>query len=67
MRLRLNDGLYINMNAFLPIYTRPPNKLLRYELRNFDDKAGNTGKLRLAIYNDKHGKQQEAVAQVLWD
>lgn len=58
---------YKKIETFLPIYTRPPNKLLRYELSNFDDKAGNTAKLRIAIYTDKRGKQQEVVSQVLWD
>ena len=54
------------MTTYLPVYTRPPNKLLRYEFRNFSDKRGNTGKLRIAIYIDKKGRQQEDVAQVLW-
>lgn len=51
----------------LPIYCRPPNKLLRYEIRGFTDCNGNhPGKVRVAIYKDKSGNIQEHDAQVLW-
>jgi len=55
---------------YLPIYHRPPNKFLRYELRNFEVVTCIkvlTGTERIAIFLDKNGKQQEDTAQVMWD
>jgi hypothetical protein len=54
------------MKIHKPIYCRPPNKFLRYEDRPFDDNAGHTATLRIAIFKDKHGVAQEMVAQVVW-
>lgn len=55
------------VKPYLPIYTRPPNKFVRYEERQFDDGVGHTATLRYAIFIDKNGKQQEMIAQVIWD
>lgn len=55
------------MTPHLPIYHRPPNKFLRYEERRFDDGAGHTGTLRIAVFLDKSGKEREETAQVIWD
>lgn len=55
------------MEIYLPIYHRSPNKFIRYEERRFDDGAGHTGVKRIAIYQDKSGKEREETAQVIWD
>lgn len=55
------------MEPYIPVYHRPPNKFLRYEERRFDDGAGHTGTERIALYQDKNGKQREETAQVIWD
>jgi hypothetical protein len=49
------------VTPYLPVYARPPNKLLRYEERPFWG-----GICRYAIFTDKNGKQQEMTAQVIW-
>ena len=53
--------------SYIPIYHRPPNKFLRYEMHRFDDGAGNTGVARVAFYLDKHGTEKQETAQVIWD
>jgi hypothetical protein len=55
------------VKPYHPYYCSPPNKLIRYEVRDFDDGHGNGGKCRWAIYTDKKGKQCEMVAQVIWE
>ncbi len=55
------------MKPHIPLYNRPPNKFVRYEQRPFDDGAGHLAILRVAIFADKNNKQQEIVAQVIWD
>lgn len=30
------------MKPYIPVYTRPPNKFIRYETRYFDDGFGHT-------------------------
>ena len=55
------------MKPHIPIQHRSLNKFLKYEIRDFDDGYGNSGKVRIAIYLDKNGKQQEVTAQVLWE
>lgn len=55
------------MTTFLPIYHRAPNKFIRYEERRFDDGAGHTATMRIAIFKDKNGAEQEMTAQVMWD
>jgi hypothetical protein len=52
---------------YIPIYHRPPNKFLRYEMKRFDDGAGNTGAQRVAFYLDRHGVERSECAQVIWD
>jgi hypothetical protein len=52
--------------AFLPVYCRPPNKLIRYVEENFTDAVGNIAIVRTAIFLDKKGKEQTMVAQVIW-
>lgn len=56
-----------NIVPHYPTYAKAPNKLLRYELRPFDDGYGHTGQVRVAIFLDKNKKEQEMDAQVLWD
>jgi len=55
------------MKVFLPVYCRPPNKLIGYDLKRFDDNAGHTGTVRIANYIDKNGKRQQQDAQIIWD
>lgn len=55
------------MKVFLPIYCRPPNKLISYDLKRFDDNAGHAGAVRVATYIDKNGKRQQQDAQIIWD
>lgn len=55
------------IKPYIPVYCRPPNKLIRYEMRPFDDGAGHTGMLRVAIFLDKKKHHREMVAQVRWD
>ena len=55
------------MKPYLPVYSRPPNVLIRYQDERFVDKAGNGGINRLAIYKDSKGKQQSMTAQIIWD
>lgn len=55
-----------NIKSHLPIYSRPPCKLIRYEIRDFNDGAGNGGQRRIAIYFDKHSNQKEMIAQTIW-
>lgn len=52
---------------YIPIYHRPPNKFVRYEMQRFDDGAGNTGVERVAVYLDKNGTEKRESAQVIWD
>ncbi len=52
---------------YIPVYTRPPNKLQTYEERRFTDRSGNSGIERIAHYLDKNGKPKEMTAQVIWD
>ncbi len=52
--------------ASLPVYCRPPNKLIRYVEENFTDAVGNIAIVRNAIFLDKKGKEQTMVAQVIW-
>jgi hypothetical protein len=49
-----------------PVYSSPPNKLLRYEESDFDDGAGHQAIIRTAIYLNKHGQEKTMVAQVMW-
>lgn len=55
-----------HIEPYLPVYCRPPNRLVRYEQRPFADRAGNRATLTIAVFQDKHGKEHEAVAQVRW-
>jgi len=55
------------MKPYIPVYCRPPNKLLRYESRRFSDGAGHAGRQRVAVFLDKKKRQCEMTAQVIWD
>lgn len=47
---------------YLPIYHRPPNKFLRYELRKFEVETcirAITGTERIAIFLDKNGNNKK--------
>lgn len=55
------------IEPFLPIQHRPPNKFLRNEVNDFDDGHGNGGKIRIAYFLDKKGKEQSVTAQVMWE
>ncbi len=55
------------MKPYIPVYCRPPNKLLKYVTSNFDDGAGHTGQLTTAHFLDKNKKEAEMVAYVKWD
>lgn len=54
------------MAAYLPIWSRPPNKLVRYEDRPFDDGHGHRGVKVVAVYLDKSGNECEELARVKW-
>jgi hypothetical protein len=47
------------IKAFLPIYSRPPNKLIGYTYEHFDDGAGHVAALRMAYYVDKKGTKDQ--------
>ena len=55
------------MKPHLPLYTRAPNTLLRYEDERFTDRSGNSGVDRVAVYLDRNGKEQRMTAQIIWD
>ena len=55
------------MKPHLPIYTRLPNTLLRYEDERFTDRSGNSGVDRVAVYLDRNEKEQRMTAQIIWD
>jgi len=51
----------------IPFFSRPPNKLVGYVYKEFCDPTGqNGGQVRLAVYIDKNGKEQQADAQIIW-
>lgn len=54
------------IEPFIPVYSRGKNKLLRYEIRHFDDGVGHLADLTIAIYLDKNNEEQEMVARVKW-
>lgn len=57
------------ITPYLPIYHRPLNKFLRYELRKFEVVTCTkvlTGTERIAIFMDKNGKKQKMPTQVMW-
>ena len=54
------------IEPFLPIYSRKPNKLLKYIEEDFDDGCNHLAIIRNAIFQDKNGKEQSCVAQVIW-
>ena len=54
-------------DVYIPIYSRAPNKLLRYEIRQFEDLNGLKAEIRWAIFLDKKGQEYEMIAQVKWD
>lgn len=51
----------------IPIQHRQPNKFVRYELEDFNDGAGNGGRLKMAYYLDKKGREQQVVHNVIWE
>ena len=55
------------IEPYLPVYHRPPNKFLRYEIVDFDQGNGNSGKYRIAHFLDKKGNEDSMVAQVMWE
>ena len=55
------------ITPFLPYYIAPPNKFIRYYQKRFDDGAGHTAILNIAVYTNKHKETVETVAQVIWD
>jgi hypothetical protein len=56
------------MKPYLPIYSRPPNKLIEYRKERFDDGVGHTGTRIVAIYFDKKDKcNKEMTAHIVWD
>jgi hypothetical protein len=55
------------ITPFIPYYCFRPNKFIRYYQKRFDDGAGHTATLNIAVYENKHKEIVEAVAQVIWD
>ena len=55
------------MSTYKPIWSRPPNKFIRYENRNFDDLAGHTAVITYAIYLDKNKVEKEIEAFIKWN
>lgn len=54
-------------NIHRVIWNRSPNKLIRYEERQFDDGVGHTAIITVAIYLDKNKTEREVDAYVKWD
>lgn len=54
------------IEPYLPIWIRPPNKLVRYEDRRFVC-GMYPGTKRIAIFVDKKGVEREETAQIIWD
>lgn len=57
--------------VYIPVWNRPPNKLVRYEERPFTLPANAYGKIKsgiekFAIFKDKNGKDQEMQAFIRW-
>lgn len=57
--------------VFIPIWKRPPNKFIKYEVRDFElppDINGkkHTAKVTYAVWEDKKGNIQEETAFVKW-
>lgn len=53
------------MEPYIPFFKRSPNKFIQYDDRPFDYGWG-WGIQRIAVFRDKNGKTQEAIAQVIW-
>ena len=54
---------------YIPFWTRPPNKFIRYYEKLFKLKANAYGVERegvetIAVFKDKNGKEQEMVASI---
>lgn len=57
--------------VYIPVWNRPPNKLVRYEERQFILTANACGTIKsgietFAIFKDKNGKNQEMQAFIEW-
>jgi len=51
---------------YIPIYSRPPNRLLEYVDRVIDDGCGHSGVEKVAVFLDRKGRRCEMTAQVVW-
>lgn len=54
------------ITPYYPVFSRLPNKLIRYEERPFDDGYGHYATVVVAIFTDKNKSIQEMDAQVKW-
>lgn len=54
------------IESYIPIYNRPPNKLIKYKYQEFDDGIGHTAQLKIAQFLDKNKKEKEMIAIVNW-
>ena len=52
--------------SYTPIYARAPNKFQHFREEEFTDRSGHKAILRIAVFLDRKGVEQEEVAQVKW-
>lgn len=57
----------MTIKPFIPIWNDKKNKLIRFDVRPFDDGVGHTAQITYAIFLDKNKEEQEMVAYVKWD
>jgi hypothetical protein len=57
----------IKIQPHLPVWVRPPNKLVRTYDKPFDDGYGHSGIVTVKVFLDKNGKEQEVDAYIKWD
>lgn len=60
------DKFQSKVVPYLPVWSRPPNKLVRYETYDYVDPVGYQAKVTKAIFKDKNGKEQEMDAFIKW-
>ena len=51
----------------LPVWSKPPNKLISYEDRRFIADSGKCGTETVAIFSTKGDKIEEVTAWIKWD
>lgn len=57
----------IEIEPYIPIWKRPPNRFIEYREEPFTVSHGGHGIVRIAVFETKSGKIAEETAQVMWD